>query len=353
MASKGSGSAPKAPDPWKTASADAQFNRLNTYSPSGSGTLYGYTNPRTGEFVAGVPRKNTQAAVTTVESPWEKQIREILQPASVSLTGRVVSDNIDNMPDAARVQDRADVAQAMFDKSWSMMAPAVEKANSRLLGNLQARGIPVGSAAFNDTMGEQQKQTEATISRLAMDATLNAGQEQSRQYGLDAAQRSAAISEIIAAMGGSYNPPSALPTGGAAGVNYSGMVGDKYQADLAQYQANQQQKSSTASTLGSLAGGLIMKCTESAKDVHGSLQTDLTAEAVLSMPLKVWSYKVGEGDTARHVGPMAEDFQRVTGLGDGKTINIIDAFGVVFGALQDALRRIEVLERRNHGDTVH
>lgn len=249
---------PAAPDPYKTASAEAQFNRLDTYSPSGTATQYGYTDAA-GNFVRGAPPKGSQAAVRQVESNFERQIRELLEPASVSLTDRIVTDNIAGMPDAARVGDRGTVAQSMFDRSFSMLKPAMDQNNDRLINNLQSRGIPVGGEAFNEAYGAQQRETEDTLSRLAMDADINAGNEQSRQFGLDATARSNSIAELVAAMGGGYNPPNAQPNGNAAGVNYGGMVGQKYQADMANYQAQQQQKGATMGALGSLGGAMLMK----------------------------------------------------------------------------------------------
>lgn len=349
---KGSSSAaPAAPDAYETASTEANFNRLDTYSPSGSGVRYGYTDA-SGNFVQGTAPKGMQSAQSTVESPWEAQIRETLQPASVALTQRVVDDNIINLPDAARVQDRGTVAKSIFDRSWSMMAPSVEKANSKILNNMQSRGIPLGSAAFNDVMGEQQKQTEDTISRLAMDADINAGQEQTRQYSLDASARQNSIAELVAAMGGTYNPPSAVPSGSAQGVNYSSAVADQYTAENSAYQANQQAKAQSAGAIGSLGASMLMKCTEAAKDVEGFADIALATEALDALTVKVWRYKDGD-DLARHIGPMAEDWQAATGLGDGKTISVIDAFGVTLAALQHALRRIDVLERAINREALH
>lgn len=252
------GSAPKAPDPYKTASSEAQFNRLDTYSPSGSGTRYGYTGAD-GQFHQGVAPEGMQSAAQSIESPTEKALREALQPASVALTDRVVKDNIAGMPDAARVGDRSNIAKSIFDRNFSMMKPAIDQGNDKLLTNLQARGIPIGSEAFNDTYGAQQRETQDTISRLAQDADGAAGQEQSRLFGLDAAARSNSISELVAAFGGGYNPTNAVPSGNAAGVNYSGLVGEKYKADQANYQAKQQQGAQTAGALGSLGGALLMK----------------------------------------------------------------------------------------------
>lgn len=353
---KSGGSAPPPPNPEKTARAEAQYNRLDTYSPSGSGVRHGYTD-ESGNFVQGTPppRSNYQSAQSYQESDYERQIREMLQPASVDLTERIISDNVDGLPDAARVQDRGDVGQDIFDRAFSMMAPGIEMSNRRLIKNLQARGLPVGGEAFNEAYGEQQRQTQDTIARLAMDADIAAGQEQSRLYGLDAAERGNALNEILGALSGNYNPPTNMPSGSATPINYSGMVSDQYNAQMQQYQAKQQQAASTAGAIGSLGAALI-KSTQTAKTVHGGLNGEWAAGVMQAMPLSIWQYTPDQapaGDTAPHLGPMAEDFKKMTGLGDGQTINVIDYLGLMAGALKHALHRIEILERNASGEEVH
>jgi hypothetical protein len=343
---KKSKDAPAPPDPMQTARAEAQFNRLDTYSPSGSGVRHGYTDPSTGEFVRGRAPSNAQSAKQTVESDFERQIREALEPASVDLTQRVISDNIDGMPDAPRVGDRGTIAQDIFDRSFSLMAPAIEKTNSRLLSNLQARGLPVGGEAFNDAYGEQQAQTQDTLSRLAQDANVAAGQEQTRQFSLDQAERSTALSEIVAALGGGYNPPSGVPTGSSQPINYSGLVSQNYNAQMDQHNQDSQNKMAGAQAIGTLGSALI-KSTKDAKTIEGELENGIAAAAVAAMPLYVWRYlpeHAPEGDSARHIGPTAEHFSAITGLGDGKMISVIDYLGLLAGALQNALRRIDLLE---------
>lgn len=250
--------APAPPDPQKTAAAEAQYNRLNTYSPSGSGQRFGYTDAK-GNFQMGPPPAGRQSAVTTVESPYERAIRQALEPASLGLVNRMVVDNVNNMPAAARVKDRSDVARDLYSRSFSLMQPGIEQSNRRLLTTLQARGLPIGGDAFNEAYGAQTREVGDTLSRLSMDANLAAGQEQSRQFGLDSAQRQNSIAEIIGAMGGQYNPPNAVPGGNAAGVNYSGLVGQQYQAQMGQYQQNQQNKTSALGAIGGLGAALIGK----------------------------------------------------------------------------------------------
>lgn len=43
-----------------------------------------------------------------------------------------------------------------------------------------------------------------------------------------------------------------------------------------------------------------------------------------SLPIKRWKYK---GDDEEHVGPMAQDFQKVFNKGDGRTIKLVDVIG--------------------------
>lgn len=344
---------PKAPDPYQTAASESQFNRLDTYSPSGSGTRYGYTDPATGHFVQGQAPRGAQSAVQSLESPWEKSIRQMLQPASQALVGNIVQNDVTNMPGPARVQDRGDVASAMFDRNLSMMMPGIDQSNSRLLTNLQARGLPIGGDAFNSAYGDQQRQTQDTISRLAQDSTVNAGQEQSRQFNLDSAARGNAMSEIVGAMTGNYNPPSAVPSGSAQPINYSGIAQQGYQNAVGQAQ----QKAQTMGSLGSLAGSMLMMCTQTAKSVEGPLADRFAASVIAQLPLAVWRYlpfaaPPGFGQE-RHVGPMAEHWHALTGLGTPDTISVIDALGITMGALKNALLRLEVLEVRQLGLGVH
>lgn len=52
-----------------------------------------------------------------------------------------------------------------------------------------------------------------------------------------------------------------------------------------------------------------------------------------ALPVNAWRF-TWENDSKRHVGPVAEDFRRLFGLGDGKTIASVDADGVMMAAIQ-------------------
>ena len=270
----------------------------------------------------------------------------MLEPAAVGFTGRFIGD-VNSMPDQARVQDRGDVASDIFNRNFSLMAPGIEQSNERLLTSLQARGIPIGSEAFNETYGDQVTRTQDTVSRLAQDSNVAAGQEQSRLYGLEASERGTAMSELMAMMGGNYQPPNNAPSGNAAGVNYSGLVGQQYQAQMDQYNQAQQQKMGTAGALGSL-GAAMIKSTATAKDIHAELNHMSTLNIVGHMPVFSWKYKpehAPNGDTGHHIGPTAEHFHAMTGLGTDQSISVIDYLGLLMSALKGAIHRIEMLER--------
>lgn len=245
--------------------------------------------------MAGVAPEGFQSAQTYVESPHERQLREALEPASISLTDRVIQDNVLGMPDAPRVGDRSDIAKDIFDRNYSLMEDSFEQNNDRLLSNLQARGIPVGAEAFTEAYDDQQDNVNDALSRLAMDANIAAGQEQSREFGLAQAERSSAISELVAAMGGGYNPPNAIPSGQAAGVNFSSLVGQQYQNELGQYQADRQASAANMGALGSLGGAMLMKSDRKAKRdiVEVAERGDLTVYAYRYIEDKPGTLRVG------------------------------------------------------------
>jgi hypothetical protein len=67
------------------------------------------------------------------------------------------------------------------------------------------------------------------------------------------------------------------------------------------------------------------------------------AEKVAALPVEFWTYR-DDPAAEHHVGPMAGDFAQVLGIGDGQTINLMDANGVLFAAVGWAVRKIREME---------
>ena len=78
------------------------------------------------------------------------------------------------------------------------------------------------------------------------------------------------------------------------------------------------------------------------KDVAVDPRTILAG--VLTLPIERWSY---QGETARHLGPMAQDFAAAFGLGqDDRHIFPLDAAGVALAALQGLHALVQAQEAR-------
>lgn len=95
--------------------------------------------------------------------------------------------------------------------------------------------------------------------------------------------------------------------------------------------------------LGSIMGIVGMFSDQNVKENMVPALPDEMLKQVNQIPVQGWSYVYDPN--VRHVGPMAQDWNRVTGLGDGKTISIVDAFGMLMAAIQALTQRIEKLEK--------
>jgi hypothetical protein len=96
---------------------------------------------------------------------------------------------------------------------------------------------------------------------------------------------------------------------------------------------------SRASSMSANVG--IMSCSRHLKDLGDQVDVDELLDAAGELPLYHWTYKNGLDE---HLGPVAEDFADAFGVGDGKGIDPIDAFGVLFGVVKGLVRRVKVLE---------
>ncbi len=155
-------------------------------------------------------------------------------------------------------------------------------------------------------------------------------------------------------MGAGYqmNPGQSMGlSNGALGAGNSGaMQGYGQQGQMLSTQWNQQMAGVTAHNeqnagfwggVGSIAGlafGSDKNIKTDKKPVRRSL-----LDAVAKMPVEQWTYKPGEGDGKTHIGPYAQDFKKRTGLGDGKSINVIDAIGVTIGAVKELSAKVDAL----------
>lgn len=110
------------------------------------------------------------------------------------------------------------------------------------------------------------------------------------------------------------------------------------QRTLIDYQNSQGDLSGLGSLIGMGFGVLSSRKTKkNVTPVKGALRQ------VRQMPAREWSYK---GQQARHTGPMAEDFTRATGKGDGRMLPLADVVGVQQAAIKELDDKVRRLERK-------
>jgi hypothetical protein len=84
-----------------------------------------------------------------------------------------------------------------------------------------------------------------------------------------------------------------------------------------------------------------------AKRDFSPVSADEILESVSKLPISTWSYKA-EQPSARHIGPMAQDFMASFHVGSSdKVIYQVDGDGVALAAIQALNHKITKLERDN------
>lgn len=89
---------------------------------------------------------------------------------------------------------------------------------------------------------------------------------------------------------------------------------------------------------GDLLAGLSLSSRKAKEDIS-EIDDDDALAIVERLPIATWRYK---GDGTTHVGPMAEDFHAMTGLGDGVTIDNRDLLGLQLAATKGLAKRLDL-----------
>ena len=97
--------------------------------------------------------------------------------------------------------------------------------------------------------------------------------------------------------------------------------------------------SSIAGMLGGIGGALLGAAStpwwlsdRNAKEDIVELQPGEALSKLRRLPLSTWRYK---GDSQRHIGPMAQDWQETFNVGDGKSLALPDMLGVMMASIKD------------------
>jgi|TARA_R110000764_G_scaffold34909_1_gene77915 hypothetical protein len=276
--------APAAPNPAATAAAQAAINKdtamaqsdlnqVDEYTPYGS-SVY----ERIGEMTDGIQRsKRTTTLDPAQQAIYEQQtaISGDLNKLASDQVGRVSSAlanpySYDGMPDAptADAAARQQTIDSLYGQYTSRLDPRFAEEQTALNTSLANQGIGVGSDAYNSAMESYNRSRNDAYTSAANQATVGGGAEQSRLFGLQAAERERAIqeyaqarnmplNEVTALMSGTQiqNPSfSPTPQTGIAAADITGPTALAYQGQMQNAANRQSANNAVTSGLFGLAG---------------------------------------------------------------------------------------------------
>lgn len=88
-------------------------------------------------------------------------------------------------------------------------------------------------------------------------------------------------------------------------------------------------------------GSAIAASSREVKTDKRPVDENLVLEMVEDLPVETWRYK---GDATFHLGTYAEDFREGFGLGDGKTLDLIDTTGALMASVKALSKKVKALE---------
>lgn len=304
---------PPAPDPVKTAQAQAAMNRdaaqaqqytnaINQVTPDGSLT-YNKTGTFTYTGSDGKPVTIDQLTATQQLSPEQQRIYNINQQTKgqIAQIGLDQSKRIGDLLGSPIDLSNDAVEGRINELAMKRLNPQLQQQEDALRTRLANQGLQPGSQAWNAEMQRLGQTSNDAINQLLLQ-----GRAQSVQEIL--AQRNQPINEISALMSGSQvSQPNFVgtPQASVGAPDYTGLVAQNYQSQLGAWNAQNQQSNAMMGGLFGLAGTL-----GSAFISDRRLKTDIERIGALANGLPVYSFRYIWGGPA-HIGLMAQDVEQV------------------------------------------
>ncbi len=89
------------------------------------------------------------------------------------------------------------------------------------------------------------------------------------------------------------------------------------------------------------AGGFLYPSSRLIKTEGRPIDGETALAMIEALPVEMWEYLTPyTGLSGTHLNTYAEDFQRITGLGDGKTIQALDLMGIIMAAQKEIMARM-------------
>ena len=323
---KKSNDRPKAPSAEETAPAQFRNGNFSVFSPTGN-LVFGTTDAN-GNFVA--DPNATEHSAQIQETPFQSELRQTREGGTLDLINSILGQG---MADRPTINDTSDIAKSIFDSALYNLKPQREQEDRRLIQNLSDRGIPLIGEAGSTVLDDIQRRRTGEEEQLMRGATQAAGSEQSRQYNLASDARKNSLSELITALTGVNPSQNTITAPTSTGIDMAGLISQACGNDVNAYNAEQDSKNALYGTLANV-GVALLSDANAKYDIapfDGSV-----LEGLRRLDILKWRYRpeVGLGEET-HIGPMAQQFREVFGVGDGKTIALVDIVGVALAALKE------------------
>lgn len=351
------GGAPKAPDPYATANAQSGANleainrsaAINQFNQVGPGFNINWT----GEI--GDPNRTLNYSL----SPERQQLADMMNANAMGSVGRMGSaldfSGLPSIPGQDDFAGRAgEVSNTMYDALRSRLDRTQGQQYDQTVNELTQRGLPISGEAWGTTMGNLQRGFQDADLQAALAAEQLGMQEDSRLFGQQMAARGQGVNETmmgreadraaLAAMLGMSPENVTMPNQASYQVappDISGLISNNYNQQMGQYQNTM----GGLSNLGS-AGAFLAVASHPSFKVENQEVADILPRIDM-LKVEAWKYRPGVADGGAagfHIGPYADQFKELFGIGDGVTINLSDAVGILFAGVKEVIERINKIE---------
>lgn len=236
---------PKSPDPKETAAAQAGMNvdtaqaqqLTNMVDQVGPDGTLKYSQNGSNTFVNSQGQTVTipKYTATTTLSDAQQAIKNQTDAAELNI-GTIANDQSGFLKDYLNKPwsySNQDTENWAYDLGSQRLDPRFAKEEEALRTRFANQGVTEGSAAWNNGFNELNQSKNDAYNNLML-----TGRQQAFTESLQ--QRNQPINEISALLSGAQvSMPNQIstPQANVAGVDYSGLVSDKYKSDMAAYQS--------------------------------------------------------------------------------------------------------------------
>lgn len=319
---------PKAPDSFELIKLQAKANRTNEIGPSGSTT--NYEDPTTGVWT------QKREFSPELKGLYDKQINLLNTPVSRDFSG-----------------DSNKLEASTFERQKGLLDPMYNNRENDMRSMLANKGIMEGSDAWNRDFADFGRDRKEAYNTAALDSIGAGRSEQGRLFGQELAGRQSTFNELAALLGGQQ-------VGSPAQLDVTGPFNSAYQGQLTGVNArnaNATKRNSDTTSAAATGTGAVLTALPYLSSLFSSafvkenkqpIDDHVILDKVSSMDVEKWTYKPGiTGETNPHIGPYAEQFAELFGVGDGIHINMIDAIGVCLSSIKALNAKIAILEAKH------